>query len=740
MANRADLLKRFVATSVDRLRDLDNMLLQLERGPNAEMVKKLMREIHSLKGEARLLELMHVNNAAHFTEDMMVWSKDHGFHRAPDQAIGLIYDGLDLMTELFKNDQNQPPPQSDLDAVADYTAQVKEFLENPPELVAKEEEPEVAEDATAAANGGDGGGEEAQSGVLRIATTRMMQLTHKAGAIRLQQDDARKIVEDIDRLGGDWMKTIDVMESDFHDNAAAAAAFGNTVGAQLSRLRFLGRELVDRLARMNDNHFMSDIRMTEMEEDLAQLRLTQAGSLIGHYPSAIRGLAKSLGKSVRVQIEGADVVADKEVLDGINEPMMHLVRNSVDHGIEMPDVREKNDKDPIGKISITVRQAGAQVEFVVEDDGGGIDPDTVRKKLIDRQLLDADEVDRLTDDDALDWLFSPGFSTRDDVTDVSGRGVGLDVVRREIDGMGGSVALTSRPDEGSTFILRVPVSTAIRPVLLVRLPEGTFALASTAVRTVVNVPRDSLQQTGESLSLELEDEGHTRVPVVYLGNLLRLSPQVESDDGIAQIVVVSYRDRVLGLEVTKTLGERALVEHRVDPLVEGLDVVTGTSTLGGGDLVVFLLVEQLFRIFQTEGALRQKAVAQARATDDRKRILVVEDSDLTREMLVAALGKLSYVPIEAINGREGLRKLAINEVDLVLTDLDMPVLDGFGLIKEMRRDNRFDGIPIAVLSTRDTEEAKRKASQMGANAYLVKRSFGEGELRNTIEALLGNQA
>ncbi|MGC4113809.1 MAG: response regulator [Myxococcales bacterium] len=324
-------------------------------------------------------------------------------------------------------------------------------------------------------------------------------------------------------------------------------------------------------------------------------------------------------------------------------------------------------------------------------------------------------------------VFQPGFSTREQATDVSGRGIGLDVVTQLTEQLGGSVRVENQPGRGCRFVMTMPVSLALTQVLLAEAGGRTFALPAVSVESALRAPADAARPSGEGHALPV---GGALTPLVDLAALLGLPAGHAADEDLNVAVVESGGLR-LALRVSKFVGQRSVVVAALDPFLAGVKVVSGTAELEGGRRVLLLSVPEIFKL-SSRGMIGRHRDEAAR----RKRVLIVDDSPVIREVMAPILERLGYEVLEAGNGREGFDRACSDLPDLVMTDVEMPILDGFGLIEKLRSADAVRRVPVVVLSTRGAEADKRRAMQAGANAYLVKTSFDEGELSRTLRSLL----
>jgi two-component system, chemotaxis family, sensor kinase CheA len=458
------------------------------------------------------------------------------------------------------------------------------------------------------------------------------------------------------------------------------------------------------------------------------VRLRPVEHLFDHIPREARGLARSLDKQVKVRIYGADTEIDRVILDNLRSPLGHLIRNAIDHGIEKPAVRESKGKAPQGLLEVSAGHEGGQVLITIDDDGQGIDPAHIKARAVTRGVIDSDTAADMTEEEAIQLIFVPGFSTRETATHTSGRGVGMDVVRKAVDSLGGDIRVQSGKNRGTRMIIRLPLTLLISRVTFVRSSGQQFG-----------VPTESLQ---ESLRLSSSRvtvfdgrqatilSGRT-VPIVRLGNVL--GHRILPDGSYLNLLVLRHGDDLLALEVEEVLDERPVV---VKPLGWPLERVTGFGgavNLPSGEVALLLNVADLFTLTR-RGAIQ--AVESPASSQRRKTILAVDDSIVARQLVSRYVQALGFDLLSAVDGMDALGILERVTPDLIVTDLEMPRLNGLGLARRVRADERFSAIPIIIISTRGSEVDRQAGLEAGADAYMTKSECNQESFRTVVERLL----
>ncbi len=703
---RQKLLAKFLSIARERIASLSSLFGRLEGGDGSEStVQQLMREIHTLKGESRLMGFTAMSEVSHRVEDLLALARDQGFSIESDLSDA-IYRGLDLLAE-FAEGPERDALQSAANAFSELTEQVlaagKEAASlEPHRAPPREEASALAEESPSPPDRGEGLEGTAAGGPKERERSA------------LRQDFVRVPTETLGRLTSlcaDLLRRQEAFEGSLRTLSDAVDPGALPI-----------------LRTLRDQAFESHLRLTEVQETLRQLGLLEVDTLFRRYPPAIREIARQQGKRIRIVVEGGTVAVDKRVLDHIDDALLHLIRNSVDHGVESPEERERAGKPSHGTISLRARQVGAQVEIQVSDDGRGIDVERVRRSARQRQILSPRELDALSDEAALQLVFHPGLSTRDEISELSGRGVGLDVVKQQVEELGGSVQLATTPGYGTTFTLQLPISVSLTKLLVVEAAGRSWAIPSAQIEVLERLESHSLERSGEGYAATINGR---RTAVLDLGAVVGGVAEVQPAAGVLDLVVVAHGGQRLALRVDRLGREAETVQRTLGEFLAGARIVQGAMLSEGGRPALVLNVPEILRRFG-EGEVRYVAALPRMEGRRRYRVLIVDDSELTRDMLVHTALRMGFEIFEAVNGRDALETVESAEPDLVLTDLDMPVMDGIELIEALRAREATASTPIVVLSTRGGEEDRRRASEAGADAYLVKTEFSEPALREVL--------
>jgi len=463
-----------------------------------------------------------------------------------------------------------------------------------------------------------------------------------------------------------------------------------------------------------------------LAERVAGARLIPLGQLFFDLPRTAAALAREQGKEVEVVITGGETGIDKAILPSLQDPLIHLLRNAIDHAIETPEARVAAGKPPAGLLRIAALPDGDRLQVVLEDDGRGIDPDHIRDTAVRRGLLDPAAAAALSDRAALDLVFASGFSTRSAPGETSGRGVGLDVVRRRVVSLGGSVSVESQPGVGTRFILRLPQSLSLIKVLLVQIDEDVYGLPAADVTAVGRLDPDSITEVAGVRMVEHRDH---LVPVVPAGPLFALNggPQARRP----AVAFLEHGGTALALVVDGFKGEREVAVKAPGTFLQGRAWISGAAALENGQVALLLSTAEIF------AAARRRHVLPERRARQRKRVLLVDDSLIAREAEAALLRALGHEVDEAADGEEGFRKLRAGRYDLLVTDVQMPVLDGIDLTRRVKSTPELRQIPVLILSSLETQQDRRRGLEAGAEGYLGKAELDGTRLARMVEQLCG---
>jgi two-component system sensor histidine kinase and response regulator WspE len=756
--SRFSMLDLFRMETREQMRVLTDGLLQLEQGAaDAAMLESMMRAAHSVKGAAAIVGLDPALRLAHAMEDVLVAAQEGRTQLDPD-AVDVLLGAVDLLQQLADL------PESDAGGadtphgarLADLLAALAELRGSPrtaapkapsaprppsppPAPPAPPTAPAMPAPAPAPAPAPTPA-PAAAAAPASAPATGSDELATLAGQARLHAGQLRPWIASLQRYKRHQRGVFEALDQ-LQD---AIRTMGDPHLAELAQL------VADRAAPLRDdlhrtirdaeNYERQALNVsTRLADEVLALRMCRFADGVHGLPRMVRDLARGLGKDVRVEIAGADTLVDRAVLARMEAPLNQLLRNAVDHGMEPPDERVAAGKPAHGTIRLEARHRGGMLALEVADDGGGVDPERIRAAAVRRQVAAPAFAPELSQTELMEFLFLPGFSLKDSANEISGRGVGLDVVQEAVRRLNGTVRTDSTLGAGFRTVITLPLTQSIVRALVVDVAGEAYALPIARVERVLRVPATSVLTLQGRQYVNLEDTGE-QLGLVAAGQVLELGETIAGAD-LALVAIGTGRERY-GLVVDAVHGEQSLTVQPLEPTFGKLRDVTAAALLDDGTPVLILdvpdLVMSIGRLLDTGAALRLgvHAAGPAGGTSAR-RVLVVDDSLTVREMQRKLLAARGYHVDVALDGVDGWNQLRSADYDLVITDIDMPRLDGIGLLERIRHDPRLGRLPVMIVSYKDRPEDRTRGLEAGADYYLAKGAFHDATLLDAVRDLIG---
>ncbi|MDP2310392.1 MAG: response regulator [Pseudomonadota bacterium] len=658
----ADVLRGlFIAELEEHVASMNRELLALERAPaadQAEPLQALFRTIHTVKGAARAASVPSIEHASHKLEDLLTGMRSGRLAASP-HLFELWFATTDALADIGERlASGRSLEDAPLHALMPRLALAAGSEEVAPAVADTEERAPATTSVPP----------------LRVAAEKVDELLARSGELLVA----------IRRLDASGLH--DAGQSGTSDARAIATA------------------------------------ALALDEVIRRLRMIPFREGTAHLDRAARDVGASTSKDIALVIVGGDLEVDRAVLDALRDPLLHLVRNAVDHGLEAPWERVSAGKPARGTVTVTATLCGADVLVTVTDDGRGIDPDMIRAQLR-RRGLPVPEDER----DLVRSIFSPGFSTAAMITDVSGRGVGLDVVRKAAEELRGSIDVTA--GQGTTFSVRVPLTLSTLRVLEVGVAGNTYVFPASAVRILLRVGAEDIRSVRGVATIALDGRP---VPLVPLAGLLGLPSSSPLARGKVPVVVLSHGSEV-ALVVDELVSEREVMVKGLGPRLRGSKVVSGATLLPSGRVGLILDVpEVVARARRGSGTVGSIVAGQDAAP--KRRVLLCDDSITTRSLEKSILEGAGYTVIVGVDGADAWRLLQENPgIDVVVSDVEMPRMNGFQLTETIRESPRFRHLPVILVTGLATPADRARGLAVGANAYLVKSDFDQQQLLDTIE-------
>ena len=496
------------------------------------------------------------------------------------------------------------------------------------------------------------------------------------------------------------------------------------------------QELDEQTRDFDDHATLAEDLNTRLYREVILSRMRPFSDGIHGLPRMVRDMARALGKKARLTVEGEKTEVDRDVLEKLEAPLAHLIRNAVDHGLEGPEERIASGKSATGTIRVEAIHRAGLLSVTVADDGRGVDLERLRRKIVARGLNSADLVRRMTEGELLEFLFLPGFSTAPQVTEYSGRGVGLDVVQDTVRRVGGSVRITTSPGRGTTFHLQLPITLSVIRAVVVMVTGEPYAFPHTRIDRLLRVLRPDVRSLEHRQFVMVDGQN---VGLVLAAQMLDLPAVSPPGDGLP-VVLLSDPTGCYGLVVDAFVGEQDLVVRPLDGRLGKVPNVSAAAILDDGSPVLIVDVEDMVRSmdqFIQTGALRRCEEVDARQALRKKRVLVVDDSITVREVERQLLIHKGYDVTVAVDGMDGWNQVRAGRFDLLITDVDMPRMTGLQLVQAVRADTALKDLPVIIVSYKEREEDRVRGLEVGANAYLTKSSFHDNRFVEAVADLVG---
>lgn len=746
--SQMSMLELFRQEAESQTRVLSIGLLELEQSPSsADQLEACMRAAHSLKGAARIIGLAAGVDVAHVMEDCFVLAQrgELLLHR---KQIDVLLKGVDLLTRIAH-------PPGDDETWGDHAGkpEITAFIARLTNVMAEPEdsghatdrihaaEPAAPEAEISAVNNGSALSDtrEGSTRSVRVNARNLDRLLSLSGESLVESRRLKPFTASILRLkrtqreAGQALDLLHQQLSTQTPNEATQAALSEVrtlmmqcqhmVADQLGELETFDRRSVNLSQRLYD-------------EALACRMRPFADGTHG-YARMVRDVGHALGKSVRLEIIGNATQIDRDILEKLEAPIGHLLRNAIDHGIESPQQRKAAGKPEQGTITLEARHSAGMLLVNVSDDGAGIDLDQLRATIIRRKLSNADTVAQLSETELLEFLLLPSFSLRDTVTDISGRGVGLDVVSNMLKQVRGTIRISSSMQQGTRFQLQLPLTLSVIRSLLVTINDEPYAFPLAYVNRTLELCRDQLAM--------LEGQQHfsfdgRQIGLVSAHQILQKG-ELRAKDDLVSVVVIGDHEHTYGLAVDAFLGERMLVVQPLDSRLGKIPDVLAGALMEDGDPVLILDVADMVRSVEKLTAAGKLDVVQhgnGNLTDVKhKKVLVVDDSLTVRELERKLLSNCGYQVVVAVDGMDGWNAVRTEQFDLVITDIDMPRMDGIELVSLIRQAPNLQSLPVMIVSYKDREEDRQRGLDAGADYYFTKSSFHDESLLQAVTDLIG---
>ncbi|MGX5849106.1 hybrid sensor histidine kinase/response regulator [Mesorhizobium sp. PL10] len=740
------MLSLFQAELESQSQALTSGLLALERDPvAADALEACMRAAHSLKGAARIIDLMPAVKVANAMEDCLV-AAQRGHLRVRREHIDALLQGTDLLKLIASGPSSEsvsPEVEAFLAKFAKLSLPDATHLPGKSEIDFADAQGELATTLSASLLVGAEPQRQGSIGsdrMVRVTADSLNRLLGLAGESLMEARRLRPFADGLlrlKRLQSDVASAFDDLHAVLPAVSKDEAVVEALAEAQ-RKLRLSQAFLAERLDELDSvDRKATDLANRLYDETLAS-RMRPFEDGVRHYARMVRDLGRTLGKRVRLEIVGGSTGIDRDILEQLDAPLGHLLRNAVDHGLEPPEERVAAGKPAEGLIRLEARHNAGLLQITVVDDGRGIDLAELRETIVARQLATRESADTLSETELLAFLFLPGFSMKLGLTDVSGRGVGLDAVQAMTKEVRGITSVSSEFGHGTRFQLQLPLTLSVLRTLLVDVDGEPYAFPLAAISKTLKLQRTQINLLQGRPHFRLNDR---QIGLVTAREVLNRGEPGPEPDALSVVVVDAGQGGAYGMIVDRFLGERELVIRPLDPRFAKIKDISAAALMEDGSPVLIFDVDDLVRSVEklaSSGGFRAlRRAAGGPEPGRRKRVLVIDDSLTVRELQRKMLGNHGYEVEVAVDGMDGWNAVRSGPFDLVVTDIDMPRMDGIELVSLIRKDAHLKNTPIMIVSYKDREEDRSRGLDAGADYYLTKGSFQDEALIHAVVDMIG---
>ncbi len=741
-------------------RKLVDSLLEIEKGPdNTSEIKIAYEQAYALKGSARIVKHKAMGDIAFSMENLLNAVLEKTLPIS-SPIVSILLEGSDFIRKFINQVEEEeaesvspefekvisaidflvkPPdlPQS----LKNKPAQTKPVVHKKP-IQPKDTQPKPPPIKQKKPNRPS---KEKPKSTVRVSSEKLDRLMDQAGEFLIMKLKAQQRLVDMQTLIDDYnsatrdiknkivqFKTTNLPGDDLENQKIGhqkpdALGLGSAFSFISDRLEFLHKSLYDDFRQFS-------IIIEQLQDDVKKTRLFPFQTVLETFPRMVRDLSASVHKKVRLETLGVNIELDKYILEEIKDPLMHIVRNSIDHGIETPEERQKSGKSEDGVITIEVSHKGNNGVVKVMDDGRGIHVDKIKQLAVKKSLYTEKEVGQMKEKQVLNLIFHPGFSTSDIITDISGRGVGMDVVKSNIEKLNGSIDIDTEPSKGSTFTMVIPLTLSTTQSLKIAVNGATYFLPVNMVERIIKVVESTLPVIEGFPAVYYSG---SYIPYVKLGKILEManSDAAENGDTERPVAILRSGKALAAFAMDRFMGEEEILMKGLGKYMKRVRNVSGVTIMRDGTIAPVLNVTDLMNTVQLSGISSSK---RDRGKNDVKvalSILVVDDSVMTRTLEKNILESYGYQVSTACDGQDALAKLQEAEFDIIVSDVQMPNMDGLDFTQQVKQDRRYKDIPVILVTALESDEDKKRGIEVGADAYIVKSSFDQSSLLSTIKKL-----
>lgn len=766
MDDMQEILEDFLVEAFELIEQIDHDLIELEARPDdLELLNSIFRVAHTVKGSSSFLNFDVLTKLTHKMEDVLNKAR-HGELQITPDIMDVVLESVDKMKTLLNcirdngNDtaigMDIEPICARLAAVADGTAvQNSPTPEQSAPQAATPEQSTPSEPAQAAPQAAPSMANQPEIDVNSLSDAEVEAEIERLLKIRKAEDTARRAQKAQNPAPAPSPAPKPAPKPATPSPAAkkvpaagganSPAAMEQTIRVEVKRLdqlmnlsgelvlsknrlltiydelqeRYDGEQFLDKLNQVANS---LSIITTDIQLAVMKTRMQPVSKVFSKFPRIVRDLSRELGKQIELEISGEETELDKSIIEEIGDPIMHMIRNSCDHGVEDPAARVAAGKSEKGVVQLKAYNEGNHIIIEIADDGKGMDPDMLKVKCIEKNLITEKEADQMSDKEALALIFKPGFSTAQKVTSVSGRGVGMDVVKTNIEKLNGIIEIDSEPGKGSVFKLKIPLTLAIMQSLLVGAQEEYYAIPLASVMETIRVPIESIYTIEGKNVLRLRDEV---ISLVRLADVFNVKQVFESDSQ-AYVVIIGVAEAKLGVIIDTLVGQEEIVIKSMGDYLQNIPGIAGATIRGDGRVTLIVDVSSMMNLArQIKTDIKAQIESEAKKAKEKPsdyNVLIVDDSKMDRTLMQKALEPLGVSVFEATNGVEALDilKTKDKDIDAMLIDIEMPKMDGYTLAGEIRKYSKYRNLPLIAVTSRTSKTDRFRGVEVGMTEYITK--------------------
>jgi len=744
------LLATFRIEADEHLKNITAGIIALEKNQDpqagAAVVETVFREAHSLKGAARAVNLADIESICQALEGVFS-SMKRGELRLDPFAFDTLHQALDILGDINLSVPEAIHADKDkiygiIEKIAKVGTDQKNHVNEP------HAHPDIPADEPARRQ------KSLSVDTIRISIEKMdaiLRQSEEMLSVKLMADQhlehIHELIHGLDLWHKEWSKIYPTLREDRRlrerkDKQGQKRKDGDLqhekilefCDATCDYMKALEGKMIE-LRRSGERHrYTTDLMVNNLLGEMKKILMLPFSTLLEAFPKFVRDLSRDQGKEMDLEIEGEEIEIDRRILEGMRVVFIHLLRNAIDHGIEKPEVRLQHEKSPRGKIRIMVsRMDGNKVDLLLTDDGRGMDMEALKEASIKRGIISSEDAAKLTVQDMPALIFQSGVSTSPIITDISGRGLGLAIVREKIENLGGQIVFETNPHTGTSFKMTLPLTLMTFRGLLVTVAGREFIIPTTNVERVVRAKRDEIRTVENRETLSLNG---VAVPLLKLADLFELTGK-NGDLPVISVLVLESLGKRIGFSVDEILNEQEVLIKSLSQPLSRIQNIAGATILGTGRIAPVLNVPDLMKSAAKTSLYGVKPGRfEAPGEAVRKAVLVVEDSITSRMLLKTILETSGYQVATAVDGIDAMTLLKTEKFDMVVSDVDMPRMNGFDLTLKIRGDKKLSELPVVLVTALDSRDDKERGIDVGANAYIVKSSFDQSNLLEVVRRLI----